>query len=253
MKPLILLLLILFANTSYAGTREPSVPDRKYLEYGQKFKYVYKICGTYKDGKLFCGSAVVIDPNWILTAAHVVNNSRFCVISQDDKANLVDEIIPHKDFDPDKFGSVDIALGYMEKPLELDFYPSLYEDKDEQDKVCCISGYGFTGTFNTGATIGDDKKRAGSNKIEYIDRELLICTASRKSDRGATELEFLIGSGDSGGGLFIDGRLAGINSGVLAADRKADSSYGDESAHARISNHIGWIKKIIQDRKERKK
>lgn len=248
MKPLIAIIFIMFSGICYAGTREPSVPDSKYVEYGKKFTYVYKICGTYKDGKLFCASAVVINPNWILTAAHVVDNARICVVSENDNANLVDEIIVHKDFNPDKFGFGDIALGYMKKPIELDFYPPLYTEKDEKDKLCCISGYGFTGTFKTGYTFGDDKKRAGSNKIEYIENELLICTASTKTSRNATGLEFLIASGDSGGGLFIDGKLAGINSSVLAVDRKADSSYGDESAHSRISSYLEWIKETMKSK-----
>lgn len=229
-----------------AGTGEESIPDHKYIEYGKKYKCVYKICGTYKDGKLFCASAIVIDRHWIITAAHVVNNARFCVVSQDDKANMVDEIIVHENFNPNKFGSTDMALGYMEKPIDLNFYPSLYEENNEQGKICSIVGYGFTGNFKTGAIIGDDKKRAGTNMIQYIDRDLLICNASQPNDKDSTGLEFLIASGDSGGGLFIDGRLAGINSGVLAADKIADSSYTDESAHTRISTNIRWIKEKMK-------
>ena len=234
--------ILAFTSNIIAGTREESIPDNKYIEYGKKFKYIYKICGTYKDGKLFCGSAIVIDRHWILTAAHVVDNHKFCVISQDDETNTVDEIIVHEDFIREKFGSADIALGYMKKPINLDFYPALYEDKDEINKICCISGYGITGTFKTGANLSDDKKRAGSNMVESIDRELLVCNASTNGDRKTTELEFLIASGDSGGGLFIDGKLAGINSIVLAADKKPDSSYGDESAHTRISSYVKWIR-----------
>ena len=51
----------------------------------------------------------------------------------------------------------------------------------------------------------------------------------------------MIGSGDSGGGLFLDGKLAGINSFVMAADGKTNSDYGDECAHTRISTYKKWI------------
>lgn len=244
-----LITILAFTSNIIAGTREESIPDNKYIEYGKKYNYIYKVCGTYKDGKLFCASAVIIDRHWIITAAHVVNNARFCVVHQDNKANVVDEIIIHKNFNIDKFGSTDLALGYMEKPIDLNFYPSLYEENNEQGKICSIVGYGFTGNFKTGAIIGDDKKRAGTNMIQYIDRDLLICNASQPNDKDSTGLEFLIASGDSGGGLFIDGKLAGINSGVMAADRKADSSYGDESIHSRISSNIGWIKDNIKLKK----
>ena len=60
-----------------------------------------------------------------------------------------------------------------------------------------------------------------------------------------TELEFLISHGDSGGGLFIDGQLAGINSSVLSKDGKTDSNYGDESCHTRISRYKDWLDDVM--------
>jgi len=122
----------------------------------------------------------------------------------------------------------------------LDFYPDLYETEDEVGKLCSISGYGFYGTFDTGAISSDENGRAGTNMIDYIDNDLLICSPSRP-DR-TTELEFIIATGDSGGGLFIEGRLAGINSCVLARDNKPNSSYTDESGHTRISKYKEWIR-----------
>ena len=105
-------------------------------------------------------------------------------------------------------------------------------------------GYGITGNFNTGAKVSDGKKRAGSNVIDYIEKHILVCSASKPGNR-ITELEFLISNGDSGGGLFIDQKLAGINSGIMCSDKKLDSSYGDESCHTRISIHRDWIIKTI--------
>jgi hypothetical protein len=93
--------------------------------------------------------------------------------------------------------------------------------------------------------VSDGKKRGGSNIIDKIDRELLVCTPSRAYNK--TELEFLIGSGDSGGGLFIDGKLAGINSCVMATDGKPNSTYSDESGHTRISKYINWIETTINN------
>lgn len=237
---------------SLGGTIDPNIVDSKYVEYGEKFIHIYKICGTNHDAKMFCGSAVAIQSNWVLTAAHVVKEARFCLISQveNEKSHVIDEIIVKKEFEENNFGYNDIALCYISKDLGLDFYPELYDTEDEVGKICSMGGYGITGTFNTGAVISDNKKRAGSNKVESIDRELLICTPSISRK---TSLEFLISSGDSGGGLFIDGKLAGINSCVIAADKKPDSTYGDESGHTRISKHIGWIKNTIKNHKYEKK
>jgi hypothetical protein len=109
--------------------------------------------------------------------------------------------------------------------------------------VCSISGYGVTGTFVTGGIKIDGKKRAGSNIINHVDRDLLVCDPSPRSHNSRiTELEFLIASGDSGGGLFIDGKLAGINSCVMRVGGSPKSTYNEESGHTRISKFISWIK-----------
>jgi len=250
MKFLVFCLLICsFGSYSLAGTIDPSISDSKYLEYSKDFKCVYKICGTYKDGTLFCASAVVIDSHWVLTAAHVVQNTKICLIHKEEKAHVVSEIFIHPDFKDEGFGNSDIALCYVEEDIGLEFYPKLYENNDEVNKVCSISGYGLTGTFLTGAIKSDGNQRAGSNHIDEIQNDLLICTASTRTSKKRSSLEFLIGSGDSGGGLFIDGKLAGINSCVLAADRKPDSTYGDEAGHTRVSKFVDWIKKIKNEKK----
>jgi hypothetical protein len=231
--------LVLSSNYSISGTIDPNTPDSKYVEYAKDFKYIYKICGSYADKKLFCASAVAIDSHWIVTAAHVVKNSTICIVHQDDQAFIIDKVICHEDFDDNKFGVADIAIGYVSEDMGLEFYPSLYEDEDEVGQICSISGYGLAGTFISGIRISDNIRRAGSNIIDKIDRDLLICSPSISHK---TSLEFLIGLGDSGGGLFINNKLAGINSCVLAEDKSPDSSYGDESGHTRISKFAPWIK-----------
>jgi hypothetical protein len=242
---IILVIVFLTPNilhTGFCGTIDPGTPDTKYIEYGKKFTYVLGLCGKYQDDSLFCASCVAIDDHHILTAAHVVKDYKECYITvSPDKKYQVNNIISHKDFEKD-FGVADIAIGYVKESMGLEYYPTLYETDDEEGKVCCMSGFGLTGTFLNGATISDNKRRAGSNKIDYIDRNLLICTPSKKGQEGYTSLEFLIASGDSGGGLFIDGKLAGINSCVMTTGKTIRSKYGEESGHTRVSKFVQWIK-----------
>lgn len=237
---IISIFLCFFISTTYAGTIDPKIPDQKYIEFGKEFYCVVKLCGAYEDGTMFCASAVVIDEHHILTAAHVVKGYKTCFIIINDKKFILSKIIIHKDFDSE-FGVADIALGYSEIDFGLEFYPPLYTDNDEIGKVASISGYGLTGTFNTGTVLSDNKKRAGSNRVDNIEKDLLICTPTRFGHKGHTVLEFLIGSGDSGGGLFIDGKLAGINSCVMSIDRPPMSKYDEESGHTRVSKFIDWI------------
>lgn len=242
MRNFFLLIVCLYSTVSFGGTRDPRTPDSKYIEYGKKHTCVLKITTVSEKKQIANGSAVAIDPMWVLTAAHVVKNTTNTKIILDNNQEImVDEVFIPDEYDEEKVGLYDIALCKLHEEINLDFFPELYEDEDEVGKICSMSGFGITGTFSSNERIGDGIRRAGSNKIDGIDRHLLICTPENR-----TELEFLIAHGDSGGGLFINKKLAGIHSCVMAKDKKPDSSYGDESGHTRVSLHKKWIKDIIK-------
>lgn len=238
----ILTLLLICSSVSYAGTIDPSTPDSKYVEYGSQFECVVRVEGKYKDDTLYQGSAVIIDDHHFLTAAHVVTNYKDCTILLKNKKFLIQEVLSHPDFKEESVGFADIAIGYSKEKFNLNFYPSLYDANDEAGKICSISGYGYAGNFNTGAKIYDLKKRAGSNTIDKIDRDLIVCSPSYRHDKDYTQLEFLIASGDSGGALFIDQKVAGINSILMASGKKkTESKYKEESGHTRVSKFVKWI------------
>jgi len=242
MKYFYLLVFLLYnISTAMSGTIDPLNQDIEYINYGKKFNYVGKLCGIGGDEKQYCASAVAISDRFILTAAHVIKGAKSCTITINDKIiNIVSLEYP-QNFNPDDFGHNDIAIGYCENIIGLNYYPELYEETDEINKLCSMSGYGLTGTFITGAVKSDQHRRAGSNIIDGIQNDLLICSPSGQ-DNNRTSLEFMIASGDSGGGLFIDNKLAGINSCVMASDKKPDSTYTDECGHTRISKFSKWIK-----------
>lgn len=238
------ILAIVSSAHLFGGTIDPNTPDSKYLEYGEKFTSVVKLCCF--DGKgLSCGSAVVIDPEWIVTAAHVVENCHSWTVTIGEEKYNIDKMIMHPEYKPEIFGHDDIALGHLSKPIKLDFYPDIYEKDDEVGKICSIAGWGFTGTFNTGAKHSDGERRAGSNFVDKIERKVLICSPSKRNEK-MTELEFLICGGDSGGGLFIDSKLAGINSSVIGYDGSSNSTYNDEGCHTRVSLYKDWIRQNLK-------
>lgn len=242
MKRLFATLFVLCLHfSSYGGNITPEVNDSKYIEYGEKFKSVAFIGIKTEDASGF-GSGVVLSEKWVLTAAHVVNNAKSAFVKVEDKIYKVEQIFIHKDYKEENVGLYDIALCKTSKEMKLPSYPKLYEENNEKDKSCSISGYGMTGNFKDGAVKFDKKKRAGTNKIDEIYKHLLVCDASKGNPTG---LEFLICSGDSGGGLFIGEKIAGINSIVMAEDQKPDSDYGDESGHTRVSVFRGWIEEIV--------
>lgn len=241
-----ILISLVLTTSCFAGTRTPTKSDQKYLDYGADgFECVVPITGSCSCGKnhTFHASAVVIREHWFLTAAHVVKDTSEVKIKIKDKLVSLTKVFVHKDFEKSQLGFDDIALGYCEEKIELNFYPELYKNKDEENKIVSICGYGMHGTFSTGAITSDGLKRAGSNRIARCEKNVLVCTLNDLN----TELEFMIASGDSGGGLFIGNKLAGINTFVMADDGKPNSDYGDECAHTRVSLYIDWINKIIEE------
>jgi hypothetical protein len=222
-----------------AGTISPEQSDQIHIEYGKKFKSVARLsCRNVTTNQIQQASCVIISPTWVITAAHVVEGTDDWVVTADDGTSLpLRNISIHKDF-KGGYGKNDVAVGRVDGEFNLDFYPTLYDGDDEIGKVVSIAGYGLYGTWDTGAVESDGKKRAGSNIVDCAYGDVLVCSV----DGGkSTELEFLIGSGDSGGGLFIGSQLAGINSFVMVAGRKPKSKRGEESGHTRISCCKSWI------------
>lgn len=234
------------SNIISAGTIDPKNQDSVYIKHAERFDCVGRLCGKYEDGSMFCASAVAISDRWIITAAHVVKDSKECFIFINDKKICVTEFIYKKEFDLDEVGMNDIAVGKCSEDIGLKNYPALYDAQDEKNKFCDISGFGITGTFESGAKKLDNKKRAGTNYVEDIFKHTLVCNASKETCKTYTQKEFLIASGDSGGGLFIDNKLAGINSFIMSSGKSPDASYSSESCHTRISIFKKWIEEVIK-------
>ena len=261
MKCLALLFFVLGFSSVYAGTIDPSVSDDKYIKYGKDYECVLPIMGILNDNlnSNFRGSCIVIDRYHILTAAHVVQDSITQHVLYENKAYPCLIVAIHAKFDMTKKASHDIAIARLQRAIDLDFYPSLYEDNDETGKVCGMAGYGFHGNFKTGYLMSnyDNKKRAGSNIIDGIEGDVLTYSIGQQNK---TSLEFLISPGDSGGGLFIDQKLAGIHSFIYSIKGKADGKYGNIGCSTRVSDYIDWInktkkiiKKVIGEQDEKKR
>lgn len=241
-KFLICLLVICFSTLSYGGTIDPKNSDKDYLEYGAKHKCVLKLIGQRKDAENspYIASCVAISPLYMVTAAHVIDGAMTHGVVYNNEVYGCAIVATHINFSPNVFGKYDIALIRLFKPIYLDFYPKLYVNRNEKNKICSMAGFGLTGTFDTGflgKEKSDNRKRAGSNIIYGIQDNLLICSSTDQK----TSLEFIIAPGDSGGGLFIENKLAGIHSCVFGTDGASDSDYGDTSGHTRISDYIDWI------------
>lgn len=251
MRYLTFCLAILLGLSGYinGGTIDPAVDDSQYIEYGKKHECVVPIRGIYSEQSgqkiNFFGSAVVIRPRIILTAAHVLGEAKDVKITLNDKNIDLLFAIRLKKYDESKMGPFDLAVGYLKEDALINFYPELYDKQDEIGKLCSISGFGMSGNHRYGAKFHDGKKRAGSNVVKGLFNGMLVCALS---DRPNTSLEFMVANGDSGGGLFIDKKLAGINSSIIThAGGILNSDMQDESCHTRISIHKPWLDFVIKE------
>ena len=249
-----MIILLGLSSPATSGTRDPDTPDSKHLAYGEKHQCVVQVKGKMgfidKKGEKLevtaSGSGVIIAKRYILTAAHVVQKTKDPYIILNGKKIFIEWVIIPKSFKEENTGPDDIALCRLKEDAIIDFYPELYDKDDEIGKLCSLAGWGMYGTWETGTIYDDNKLRAGSNYVDPIMfRGMITCSLQDKSKR--TSLEFLIGHGDSGGGLFINKKLAGIHSCIYTGDGKLDSSYKDYSAHTRVSLHKGWIDLIVKE------
>jgi hypothetical protein len=242
MKTKIIIWLIAFLAICLpvlAGLRDPETDDSKHLELAQEYNYTGQVLGTDNRDNPWMGSCVAIHDRIVLTAAHFMFDAKHCTIVINDQKIKAIRWRVHQDFRMPIIGQNDIAIVLVDKNIKLKTYPELYIDKNEINKTCFLAGFGHPGTFITGITDYDNKLRAGSNVVDYIDKGVLVCSPSKTHHK--TPLEFLIAAGDSGGGLFIDKKLAGIHSAISQPVNQKKDLYLLESYHTRISEHIDWI------------
>ena len=254
MRLILTIILLLTSSVAHGITYDPSVKDAEVLEFGRKHECVVVIrCLLNEDPKMYSvGSGVLIAPDVVVTAAHVVASGSTHEVISNGKIYRVSASVIHSRWNTKKFGWADIAVVFLKEPIEQEFYPKLYRKKDEVGKVCGIAGWGRYGTFDSGHSSSDGKRRAGSNIIDAIDREMLVVTPSKDGDGSRqTTLECLVSPGDSGGGLFIEGKLAGVHSilttKVSAKDgAKLDGGWTNVSGSTRISIYVDWIENVIE-------
>ena len=237
------IMIVLGATAALAGTTDDRIADSHYLDYAKGFApYTALVTGVdASDGRPFAATGVAISDRYVVTAAHVASEAITCAVKANAKALRITRIFVHHEWKPDRLGLNDIALLKTAEPIGLAWYPPLSDGGERPGDVCQIAGFGITGRISKGYTALDGKLRAGTNSIARMQGGSIVCLIAG----GSSPLEYGIAPGDSGGPLFVAGKLAGINSFTMADKGPLRSKAGEETGHTRVSLHREWIASIL--------
>lgn len=206
---------------NYGGSLHSNFNDNNYIAYAKNISVV-KIIADDK----FC-SGVPINESAILTIKHAIEYQNNIQVFYNDLLLDVKDIQYHK-----KEDLAIIRLNNLIKCNSIEYY----EDIPLMGKICSIAGYGVKYQNSKRYSV-DLEKRGGQNQIIWETDSYFEC----RMDMDGVDLEFIPTIGDSGGPVFVDNKLAGLNKYVKSVDGLADSSYGDISGHIKLRKYVSWI------------
>ena len=245
----------------WGGTIRDDQPDSSYLALAASMEYAP--VGTFVNSWGYTGSATLIAPDWVLTAAHMLVAANSGTFTINGTSYTSTQLIGNPGWnESNPFGGYDFGLVHLSSPVEGITPAALYTGSSEFGQIGTFVGFGLTGTGLTGWRTLDNQKRAFQNVIDgnFGNPSLVLgCDFDNPhttADNGFGDptpltLEGCVAPGDSGGGVFItigsQSYLEGVISFVAAIDGNANSDYGDASGFGRVSAFMPWITSTIPE------
>ncbi len=240
------------SQSATAGIIPPSNSDSDYTDLANESRFA-PVGEIIINGGSSQASGTVINNNFVLTSAHVLDGANSVTFSVDGSSYTTTEWIIHHQWTGNFSNGHDIALVKFAGGLGGASVANLWTGGTSLTGMEGINvGFGKSGTAVTGAVNQSGTKRAGKNNIDlYSGGQLYqdfddLNNADGINFLGTSNqlgLEYLIAGGDSGGGLFIESGgttyLAGIHSYV--ADNNGNNFYNDITISTSVSDYSSWI------------
>jgi len=189
-------------------------------------------------------AATLIDPQWLLTAAHCVERYKTTLMTARhlDHSYRIETIFVHPQFNLNQDEIYDIALVQLKTPVVNGTPATLYQKFDEVGKPVIFVGRGTFGNGKEGLIRDDYVQRGATNTVVNADQQVIGFRFDEPEK--ATPLEGISSRGDSGGPAFIETNdtlaVIGVSSYQVSNDMK-EGHYGVGEYYTRVASFYSWL------------